>query len=136
MSLIPLPTLGRIAIIKVEAQTQVELMDKQLRMEDAVNATKREEGVVVGGGCCLLRLSLKVNEIKKFMDYKEQKIGAGIFKRALEYPARQIAKNGGVNGSVVIEKVFYKMVATSAKIDNSTYSVLLKVLLAVGNWRK
>ncbi|GKF12666.1 TCP-1/cpn60 chaperonin family protein [Tanacetum coccineum] len=39
------------------------------------------------------------------MDYKEQKIGAGIFKRALEYPARQIAKNGGVKGSVVIKKI-------------------------------
>ncbi|GJR01835.1 TCP-1/cpn60 chaperonin family protein [Tanacetum coccineum] len=98
---------GGIAIIKVGAQTQVELKDKQLRMEDAVNATKAaiEEGVVVGGGCCLLRLSLKVNEIKKLMDNEEQKIGAEIFKRALEYPARQIAKNAGVNGSVVIEKV-------------------------------
>ncbi|PWA65405.1 TCP-1/cpn60 chaperonin family protein [Artemisia annua] len=98
---------GGIAIIKVGAQTQVELKDKQLRMEDAVNATKAaiEEGVVVGGGCCLLRLSSKVNEIKKLMDNEEQKIGAEIFKRALEYPARQIAKNAGVNGSVVIEKV-------------------------------
>lgn len=99
---------GGIAIIKVGAQTQVELKDKQLRMEDALNATKAaiEEGVVVGGGCCLLRLSLKINEIKKLMDNEEQKIGADIFKRALEYPARQIAKNAGVNGSVVIEKVF------------------------------
>ncbi|KAI7737630.1 hypothetical protein M8C21_017064 [Ambrosia artemisiifolia] len=98
---------GGIAFIKVGAQTQVELKDKQLRMEDAVNATKAaiEEGVVVGGGCCLLRLSLKINEIKKLMDNEEQKIGADIFKRALEYPARQIAKNAGVNGSVVIEKV-------------------------------
>ncbi|CAH1431252.1 unnamed protein product [Lactuca virosa] len=98
---------GGIAIIKVGAQTQVELKDKQLRMEDAVNATKAaiEEGVVVGGGCCLLRLSLKVNQIKKLLDNEEQKIGADIFKKALEYPARQIAKNAGVNGSVVIEKV-------------------------------
>ncbi|CAI9259364.1 unnamed protein product [Lactuca saligna] len=98
---------GGIAIIKVGAQTQVELKDKQLRMEDAVNATKAaiEEGVVVGGGCCLLRLSLKVNQIKELLDNEEQKIGADIFKRALEYPARQIAKNSGVNGSVVIEKV-------------------------------
>ncbi|XP_023762043.1 chaperonin 60 subunit beta 4, chloroplastic isoform X1 [Lactuca sativa] len=98
---------GGIAIIKVGAQTQVELKDKQLRMEDAVNATKAaiEEGVVVGGGCCLLRLSLKVNQIKELLDNEEQKIGAGIFKKALEYPARQIAKNAGVNGSVVIEKV-------------------------------
>ncbi|KAL7588813.1 hypothetical protein Lser_V15G37015 [Lactuca serriola] len=98
---------GGIAIIKVGAQTQVELKDKQLRMEDAVNATKAaiEEGVVVGGGCCLLRLSLKVNQIKELLDNEEQKIGADIFKKALEYPARQIAKNAGVNGSVVIEKV-------------------------------
>ncbi|PWA93123.1 Chaperonin Cpn60 [Artemisia annua] len=60
----------------VGAQTQVELKDKQLRMEDAVNATKAtfEEGVVVGGRCCLLRLSLKVNEIKKLMDNEEQKL--------------------------------------------------------------
>ncbi|KAI3696192.1 hypothetical protein L1987_79202 [Smallanthus sonchifolius] len=74
---------GGIAIIKVGAHTQVELKDKQLRMEDAVNATKLphfllvkaaiEEGVVVGGGCCLLRLSLKIDEIKKLMDNEEQK---------------------------------------------------------------
>ncbi|KAL4574607.1 hypothetical protein LXL04_021441 [Taraxacum kok-saghyz] len=106
---------GGIAIIKVGAQTQVELKDKQLRMEDAVNATKAaiEEGVVVGGGCCLLRLSLKINKIKKLLDNEEQKIGAEIFKRALEYPVRQIAKNAGVNGSVVIEKVLSN--------DNMTY---------------
>nr|XP_043613196.1 ruBisCO large subunit-binding protein subunit beta, chloroplastic-like [Erigeron canadensis] len=98
---------GGIAIIKVGAQTQVELKDKQLRMEDAVNATKAaiEEGVVVGGGCCLLRLSLTISKIKKLMDNEEQKIGADIFKRALEYPARRIAKNAGINGSIVIEKV-------------------------------
>ncbi|KAK1381027.1 Chaperonin-60 beta4 [Heracleum sosnowskyi] len=98
---------GGIAIIQVGAQTQVEQNDKQLRIEDAVNATKAavDEGVVVGGGCCLLRLSLKVDEIKNTLDNEEQKIGAEIFKRALSYPARQIAKNAGVNGNVVIEKV-------------------------------
>lgn len=98
---------GGIAILQVGAQTQVELKDKQLRIEDAVNATKAaiEEGVVVGGGCCLLRLSLKVDGIKELLDNEEQKIGANIFKRALAYPARQIAKNAGVNGNVVIEKV-------------------------------
>ncbi|KAK9276685.1 hypothetical protein L1049_006221 [Liquidambar formosana] len=98
---------GGIAILQVGAQTQVELKDKQLRVEDAVNATKAaiEEGVVVGGGCSLLRLSLKVDDIKKHLDNEEQKIGAEIFRRALTYPARLIAKNAGVNGSVVIEKV-------------------------------
>ncbi|KAJ9709480.1 hypothetical protein PVL29_001117 [Vitis rotundifolia] len=98
---------GGIAILQVGAQTQVELKDKQLRIEDAVNATKAaiEEGVVVGGGCSLLRLSLKVDGIKELLDNEEQKIGAEIFKRALTYPARLIAKNAGVNDSVVIEKV-------------------------------
>ncbi|KAK3004039.1 hypothetical protein RJ639_019337, partial [Escallonia herrerae] len=98
---------GGVAILQVGAQTQVELKDKQLRMEDAVNATKAaiEEGVVVGGGCCLLRLSLKVDGIKELLDNEEQKIGADIFKRALAYPARRIAKNAGVNGNIVIDKV-------------------------------
>ncbi|OVA12532.1 Chaperonin Cpn60 [Macleaya cordata] len=99
---------GGIAILQVGAQTEVELKDKQLRIEDALNATKAaiEEGVVVGGGCSLLRLSLKVDGIKKCLDNEEQKaIGADIFKRALTYPSRLIAKNAGVNGTVVIEKV-------------------------------
>ncbi|CAK9183623.1 unnamed protein product [Ilex paraguariensis] len=98
---------GGIAILQVGAQTQVELKDKQLRTEDALNATKAaiEEGVVVGGGCCLLRLALKVDSSKQLLDNEEQKIGADIFKRALAYPARRIAKNAGVNGNVVIEKV-------------------------------
>ncbi|GLT91701.1 hypothetical protein SLE2022_095770 [Rubroshorea leprosula] len=98
---------GGIAILQVGAQTQVELKDKQLRIEDALNATKAamEEGVVVGGGCSLLRLSTKVDGIKELLDNQEQKIGADIFKKALIYPTRLIAKNAGVNGNVVVEKV-------------------------------
>lgn len=98
---------GGIAILQVGGQTEVELKDKQLRIEDAVNATKAaiEEGVVIGGGCCLLRLSLKVDGIKELLENEEQKVGADIFKRALAYPLRQIAKNAGVNGNIVIEKV-------------------------------
>ncbi|KAK8508009.1 hypothetical protein V6N11_073520 [Hibiscus sabdariffa] len=98
---------GGIAILQVGAQTQVELKDKQLRIEDALNATKAaiEEGVVVGGGCILLRLSEKVDGIKNLLDNQEQQIGAEIFKKALSYPTKLIAKNAGVNGSVVVEKV-------------------------------
>lgn len=98
---------GGIAILQVGAQTQVELKDKQLRIEDALNATKAaiEEGVVVGGGCCLLRLSKKVDVIKELLDNEEQKIGAEIFKRALSYPAKLIAKNAGVNGKFVVQKI-------------------------------
>ncbi|XP_047341633.1 chaperonin 60 subunit beta 4, chloroplastic-like isoform X2 [Impatiens glandulifera] len=95
-----------IAILQVGALTEVELKDKHLRIEDALNATKAaiEEGIVVGGGCSLLRLSLKVDQIKQNLDNEEQRIGAEIFRRALSYPIRQIAKNAGVNGLVVVEK--------------------------------
>ncbi|PON42223.1 Chaperonin Cpn [Parasponia andersonii] len=98
---------GAIAILQVGAQTQVELKDKQLRIEDALNATKAaiEEGVVVGGGCSLLRLSTKVDAIKEVLDNDEQQIGAEIFKRALSYPVKLIAKNAGANGNVVVEKI-------------------------------
>ncbi|CAL1371787.1 unnamed protein product [Linum trigynum] len=98
---------GGIAILQVGAQTVIELKDKQLRIEDALNATKAaiEEGVVVGGGCSLLRLATKVDEIKEHLDNDEQKIGAEIFQRALSYPIRLIASNAGVNGNVVINQV-------------------------------
>ncbi|XP_027125740.1 ruBisCO large subunit-binding protein subunit beta, chloroplastic [Coffea arabica] len=98
---------GGVAVIQVGAQTETELKEKKLRVEDALNATKAavEEGIVVGGGCTLLRLAAKVDAIKDSLDNDEQKVGADIVKRALSYPMKLIAKNAGVNGSVVIEKV-------------------------------
>jgi chaperonin GroEL len=98
---------GGVAVIQVGAQTETELKEKKLRVEDALNATKAavEEGIVVGGGCTLLRLAAKVDAIKDSLENDEQKIGADIVKRALRYPMKLIAKNAGVNGSVVIEKV-------------------------------
>ncbi|KAL0356257.1 UNVERIFIED_CONTAM: RuBisCO large subunit-binding protein subunit beta, chloroplastic, partial [Sesamum radiatum] len=79
-------------IDRVGAQTETELKEKKLGVEDTLNATKAavEEGIVVGGGCTLLRLASKV--------------GADIVKRAMSYPLKLIAKNAGVNGSVVSEK--------------------------------
>ncbi|KAG9152612.1 hypothetical protein Leryth_026746 [Lithospermum erythrorhizon] len=98
---------GGVAVIQVGAQTETELKEKKLRVEDALNATMAavEEGIVVGGGCTLLRLSQKVDAIKATLENDEQKVGADIVKRALSYPMKLIAKNAGVNGSVVIEKV-------------------------------
>ncbi|KAH9314600.1 hypothetical protein KI387_023227, partial [Taxus chinensis] len=98
---------GGVAVIQVGAQTETELKEKKLRVEDALNATKAavEEGIVVGGGCALLRLAAKVDAIRETLENDEQKIGAGIVKRALTYPVKLIAKNAGVNGSVVVEKV-------------------------------
>ncbi|KAJ3690910.1 hypothetical protein LUZ61_020074 [Rhynchospora tenuis] len=98
---------GGVAVIQVGAQTETELKEKKLRVEDALNATKAavEEGIVVGGGCTLLRLASKVDAIKDTLENEEQKVGADIVKRALSYPLKLIAKNAGVNGSVVMEKV-------------------------------
>ncbi|KAG0472889.1 hypothetical protein HPP92_014746 [Vanilla planifolia] len=100
---------------KVGAQTETELKEKKLRVEDALNATKAavEEGIVVGGGCTLLRLASKVDTIRESLENDEQKIGSEIVKRALSYPLKLIAKNAGVNGSVVVEKVL--------SIDNPKY---------------
>ncbi|KAF9625488.1 hypothetical protein IFM89_023404 [Coptis chinensis] len=66
-----------------------------------------EEGIVVGGGCTLLRLATKVDAIRDTLDNKEQKVGAGIVKRALSYPLKLIVKNSGDNGSVVMGRVAF-----------------------------
>jgi chaperonin GroEL len=98
---------GGVAIIQVGAQTETELKEKKLRVEDALNATKAavEEGIVIGGGCTLLKLAAAVDDIKAMLPNEEQKLGADIIKRALKYPMRLIASNAGDNGSVVVERV-------------------------------
>ena len=98
---------GGVAIIQVGAQTETELKEKKLRVEDALNATKAavEEGIVIGGGCTLLKLAAAVDDIKETLPNEEQKLGADIIKRALKYPMRLIASNAGDNGSVVVERV-------------------------------
>lgn len=95
------------ALFQVGANTETELKEKKLRVEDALNATKAavEEGIVVGGGCTLLRLAAKVDDIKPTLDNEEQVVGAEIVRKALSYPLKLIANNAGVNGSVVMEKV-------------------------------
>jgi chaperonin GroEL len=98
---------GGIAVIKVGAATETELKDRKLRIEDAVNATKAaiEEGIVAGGGTALLHLADKLNDFAATLTIPEEKIGAKIVQRGLEAPARQIAINAGLEGSVICEKV-------------------------------
>ncbi len=83
---------GGIAVIKVGAASEVEMKEKKLRIEDALNATKAavDEGIVAGGGVALLKAS-KVLGDAKFS--KEERVGADIVARALSYPVRQIADN-------------------------------------------
>ena len=98
---------GGVAIIQVGAQTETELKEKKLRVEDALNATKAavEEGIVIGGGCTLLKLAAKVDAIKPTLSNDEQRIGADIVKKALSYPIKLVASNAGVNGSVAMQRV-------------------------------
>ncbi len=120
---------GGVAIIQVGAQTETELKEKKLRVEDALNATKAavEEGIVVGGGCALLRLSAKVDAVRETLSNDEQKMGADIVKRALSYPMRLIASNAGVNGSIVVQKVLDNAdVGFGYNAATDTYQDLLK----------
>ncbi len=97
---------GGVAVIKVGAATETELKDRKLRIEDAVNATKAaiEEGIVPGGGAALVHLSVLMNAFIAEQT-GETALAAKIVQRALEAPARQIAINSGLEGSVIIEKI-------------------------------
>ncbi|XP_051120516.1 ruBisCO large subunit-binding protein subunit alpha-like [Andrographis paniculata] len=98
---------GGVAVIKVGAATESELEDRKLRIEDAKNATFAaiEEGIVPGGGAALVHLSACVPAIKDKLEDSDEKIGADIVQKALIAPACLIAKNAGVEGEVVVEKV-------------------------------
>jgi chaperonin GroEL len=95
---------GGVAVINVGASTEIEMKAKKALVEDALHATRAavEEGVVPGGGVALVRCIPAVDKMKLEGD---EQIGAGIVKRALEEPIRQLAENAGVDGSIVFEKV-------------------------------
>ena len=97
---------GGVAVIAVGAATEVEMKDSKLRMEDALNATRAavEEGIVPGGGVALLSVADRVNALAE-KETGDKKTGVQIVLRALEEPIRQIAKNAGVEGSVIIENI-------------------------------
>ena len=95
---------GGVAVIKVGAATEVELKDKKLRIEDALNATRAAvaEGIVAGGGTALLEAQSSLDKIKATGD---EKTGIMIVRRAIEEPVRQIAHNAGLEGAVIVDKV-------------------------------
>ena len=96
--------IGGVAVINVGAATETEMKEKKARVEDALNATRAavEEGIVPGGGVALVRCLAVLEKIKIKAD---QKLGVKVVMRAMEEPLRQIAKNAGAEGSVVIDKV-------------------------------
>ena len=97
---------GGVAVIKVGAATEVEMKEKKLRIEDALNATKAavEEGIVAGGGTALINVIPAVEAVVASLD-GDEKTGASIVAKALTAPMKQIADNAGLDGSVIISKI-------------------------------
>jgi len=98
---------GGIAVVKVGAVSELEMREKKLRMEDALNATYAaiDEGIIVGGGIALLKAK---KELEKYIEDNlvgDEKLGGLIILKTLEAPVRQIAKNAGVDDGVVVQTV-------------------------------
>ena len=95
---------GGVAVIEIGAATEVEMKEKKLRIEDALNATRAavEEGIVAGGGTTFIDILPVLDNVEVSGDMK---VGVEIIKRAIEEPVRQIADNAGLEGSVVVAEV-------------------------------
>lgn len=100
---------GGVAQIAVGAATEVEMKERKLRIEDALNATRAavEEGIVAGGGVALMSAIPEVDKLVNSLS-GDEKTGAMIVRKALEAPIKQIAENAGVNGGVIVAKVLAK----------------------------
>jgi len=103
---------GGVAVIRVGGATEVEVKERKDRVDDAMHATRAavEEGILPGGGVALLRAVEALKRVKT--ENQDQKHGIEIVKKAITWPARQIAINAGEDGSVVVAKI----------LDNDTYA--------------
>jgi len=115
---------GGVAVINVGAATETEMKEKKARVEDALHATRAavEEGIVPGGGVALLR---SIPALEKLKLEGDEAIGAGIVKRALEEPIRQIANNAGLEGSVVVQKVKGEATNVGYDVERENYVDML-----------
>ena len=97
---------GGVAVVKVGAATEVEMKEKKLRIEDALNATRAavEEGIVAGGGTALVSTIPVLDKLIETLEGEEQ-LGAKIVRKSLEEPLRQIAINAGLEGAVIVQNV-------------------------------
>ena len=113
---------GGVAVIRVGAATETEMKEAKLRMEDALNATRAavEEGIIGGGGSAYIHVSKKVKEFAETLE-GDEKTGAKIILKALEAPLAQIAKNAGLEGAVIVNKVRESEGGTGFDAYNETY---------------
>ncbi len=117
---------GGVAVVKVGAATETEMKEKKHRVEDALQATRAalEEGIVPGGGVALLNA---VEAIKLDGFAGDERTGAAIIVRALEEPLRQLAENGGYEGSVVVNQVRSAAKGQGLNVDDGEMEDLVKV---------
>jgi chaperonin GroEL len=96
---------GGVAVIRVGGATEIEVKERKDRVDDAMHATRAavEEGVVAGGGVALLRAIKALDRVQPGND--DQRVGVEIVRKALQWPARQIAENSGLDGAVVVGKL-------------------------------
>lgn len=118
---------GGVAIVSVGAETEADMKQKKARVEDALHATRAavEEGILPGGGVALLRCREAVEAARKSAR-GDEKIGVDIVLRALDMPLRQIAENGGLDGSVVAEEVREKSTNVGFNANTSEYEDMYK----------
>ncbi len=118
---------GGVAVIRVGAATETEMKEKKLRMEDALNATRAavEEGIIAGGGSAYIHASKKVEELIAKLE-GDEKTGANIILKALSAPLFKIAENAGVEGSVIINKVYESKTGTGYDALTDEYVDMVK----------
>jgi chaperonin GroEL len=116
---------GGVAVVKVGAATETEIKEKKHRVEDALQATRAalEEGIGPGGGVALVNAvgAIKLDELEA-----DERTGAQIVVRSLEEPLRQLANNGGLEGSVVVDKVRHLEVGHGLNVETGEYEDLVK----------
>ena len=118
---------GGVAVISVGAETEADMKQKKARVEDALHATRAavEEGILPGGGVALLRCREAVEKARSSAKGGE-KIGVDIVLKALDAPLRQIADNGGIDGSVVVDEVAQKSGNQGYDANNAKYTDMYK----------
>src|SRR5213083_3084689 len=117
---------GGVAVIKVGAATETEMKEKKARVEDALHATRAavEEGIVPGGGVALLRCLPAIENLN--LKDEDERIGRDIVKRVLECPTRELARNAGVEGSVIVEEVKRRSGNEGFNVTTGRYEDLVK----------
>jgi chaperonin GroEL len=117
---------GGVAVINVGAATETEMKEKKARVEDALHATRAavEEGIVPGGGVALIRCLEAIDKVKG--SNEDERIGVDIVKRAVEAPTRALAKNAGMEGSVVVEEVKKRKGNEGYNVADNSYEDLVK----------